>query len=140
MVYRDFWKMSQMVFSLDSIFYPSVLSLSFIPAVLLLASSKVNLFSEIFLENPNLDGSCISLTAFLSRINLKLENIYVPPKINKTGIICFDSSHMSLINWNTVVVLKNRKPKLSYEPMFPLFFEATLSSRLTEGLVCRACI
>ena len=87
-----------MVFSLDSIFYPSVLSLSFIPAVLLLASSKVNLFSEIFLENPNLDGSCISLTAFLSRINLKLENIYVPPKINKTGIICFDSSHMSLIN------------------------------------------
>ena len=47
------------------------------------AFDKVKLFAEIFSKNSNLDDSGNSLPVFPLRINLKLHNISVTPKIVK---------------------------------------------------------
>ena len=50
------------------------------------ASNKAKLFAESFSKNSNLDDSGISLPAFPSRTNLKLDNISVNAKIVKKVI------------------------------------------------------
>ena len=45
------------------------------------ASDKTKLFAEIFRKNSNLDDSGISLPAFPSKTNLKLQNLTVTPKM-----------------------------------------------------------
>ena len=47
------------------------------------ATDKPKLFAENFSESSNLNDSGISLPAFLSRTNLKLNNISVTPKMVK---------------------------------------------------------
>ena len=47
---------------------------------------------EIFSKNSHFEDSSISLYAFLSRNNLKLQNILVTPKLAKKVIIELGSS------------------------------------------------
>ena len=56
------------------------------PKVLSSASDKEKFFAENFSKNSNLDDVGISLTVFLSRTNLKLQNISVTPKMIKKVI------------------------------------------------------
>ena len=51
------------------------------PEVMFSASDKTKLFAEIFRKNSNLDDSGISLPAFPSKTNLKLQNLTVTPKM-----------------------------------------------------------
>ena len=83
-------------------------------AVFLSASDKAKLFAKTFSETPNLDDWSISLPVFFSRINLKLHNISVTPKIIKKVITNLDSSQASGPDCILVVVLKNCEPELSY--------------------------
>ena len=78
------------------------------------ASSKAKLSAKIFSKNYNLDDLGISLPAFPSRINLKLHNIYITPKIVRKAIMNLDSSKAFGPDCIPVVVLKNCKPELSY--------------------------
>ena len=78
------------------------------------ASNKAKLFVENFSKNSNLDDSGISLPVFPSRTNLKLHNIFVTPKRAKKVIMNLDLSKASVPDCISVVVLKNRKPELSY--------------------------
>ena len=71
------------------------------------ASDKAKLLAENFSKNSNLDGWCISLPPFPSRINLKLHNITVTPKFEKKVITNLDSSKASGPDCIPVVVLKN---------------------------------
>ena len=65
---RDFWRIASSVL------------LSHGPEVVSSASDKAKLFAETFSKITNLDDSGISLPIFLSRTNLKLNNISVAPK------------------------------------------------------------
>ena len=56
------------------------------------ASNKAKLFAKKFCENSSLDDSGISLPVFISRINVKLHNIFVTPKMVKRIITNLDSS------------------------------------------------
>ena len=78
------------------------------------ASDKVKLFAKNFSKNSNLDDSGISLPVFPSRINLKLHNISITPKMVKKIITNLDSSKVSSPDCIPVVVLKNCEPELSY--------------------------
>ena len=78
------------------------------------ASNKVKSFAKSFSKNSNLDDSGISLPAFSSGTNLKLHNIYVTPNTVKKVIMNLDSSKASGPNCNTLVVLRNSEPELSY--------------------------
>ena len=64
--------------------------------------------------NSILDDSGISLPVFPSRINLKLHNISVTPKMVRTVIINLDFSKASGTDCIPVAVLKNCEPELSY--------------------------
>ena len=59
------------------------------------ASDKAKLFAEDVSKNSNLDDSGISLPVFLSRTNLKLDNICVTPKMVKKVIMNHDLSKAS---------------------------------------------
>ena len=65
------------------------------PKVLPSASDKAKLFAKNFSKNSNLDDSGISLTAFPSRTNLKLHNIFITPKMAKMVTMNLDSSKVS---------------------------------------------
>ena len=49
-------------------------------------SDKAKFFPENFTNNSNLDDSCIFLSAFTSRTNLELHDIYVTPTMVKKVI------------------------------------------------------
>lgn len=53
------------------------------PVLLLSGSDKAKLFGEMFTENPNLNdkGSCFAF--FCPKINLKVDNIFITPKVVK---------------------------------------------------------
>ena len=78
------------------------------------ASDKAKLFPKNFSKNPNLDDSDISLLIFPFRTNLKLDNIYITPKMFRKVITNLDSSKASGPDCIPVVVLKNCEPELSY--------------------------
>ena len=78
------------------------------------ASDKAKLFTENFSKNSKLDDSGISLPVFPSRLNLKLHNIYVSPKMIKKVMMNVDLSKASGPDCIPVVVLKNCEPELSY--------------------------
>ena len=71
------------------------------------ASDKAKLFPKNFSKNPNLDDSDISLLIFPFRTNLKLDNIYITPKMFRKVITNLDSSKPSGPDCIPVVVLKN---------------------------------
>ena len=71
------------------------------------AGGKAELLTEIFSKNSHFEDLSISLYAFLSRNNLKLQNILVTPKLAKKVIIELGSSGVSRPNCILVVVLKN---------------------------------
>ena len=72
--------------------------------------------AENFSENSNLDDSGISLPLFPSRTNLKLQNIFVTPKMIKKVIMNLDLSKASSPDCISVVILKNCEPEHSYIP------------------------
>ena len=78
------------------------------------ASGKAKLLAENLSKNSNLDGSGISLSVFPSKINLKLHNIFVTPKMVKKVIINLDLSKASDPDCVPVVVLKNCELELFY--------------------------
>ena len=89
-----------------------------------------------FPKNSNLDDSGIYLPVYPSRINLKLHNIYVNPKMVKKVITNLDSSKTSSPDCIPVMVLRNCEPELSYilaelvnmclkEPCFPDFWKVS---------------
>ena len=51
------------------------------------ATGKAKLFAKNFPRNSNLDDSGISLPVFFFRMNLKLHNISVSPKLVKKVIM-----------------------------------------------------
>ena len=77
------------------------------------ASDKTKLFAKNFSNNSNLDASGISLPAFPSRTNLKLNNISIPSKMVKKVITNLDSSKASGPDCIPVVVQNNCQPELS---------------------------
>ena len=72
------------------------------------------MFAENFPKNSNLDESGISLPVFLSRTNLKLQNISVTPKMVRKVTMNLDLSKASGPDCIPVVVLKNCELELSY--------------------------
>ena len=79
------------------------------------ASENAKLFAKNFSQNcQNLDDSGISLPIFPSRVNLKLHNISVTPKMVKKVILNLHSSKTSGPDCIPVVVPKNCEPELSY--------------------------
>ena len=78
------------------------------------AFDKANLFAENFFKNSNLDDSCISLSVFSYRTNLKLHNISITPKMVTKIIMNLDLSKASGTVCILVVVLMNCEPELSY--------------------------
>ena len=79
------------------------------------ASDKAKLFAENFSMNSNFDDSVMSLLAFLSRTNLKLQhNISVTPKMVRKVEINLDLPKISGPDCIPVVVLKNCEPELFY--------------------------
>ena len=98
--------------------------------VLSSACDKVKLCAENFSKNSNLDDSGISLPVFLSKANLKLDDISVTPKMVKKVIVNLDLSKASGLDCIPVVVPKNCELAHSYilaelfnkclqEPCFP---------------------
>ena len=83
------------------------------------ASHKTKLFAENFCMNSNLDDSGISLPVFPSRINLKLHNISVTPKMVRKVVMNLDLSKVSGPDCIPVVVLKKCEPELSYQGSQP---------------------
>ena len=72
------------------------------------------MLAENFFKNSNLVDSGISLPVFPSRINLKLHNISVTPKMVRKVKMNLDLSKASGPDCIPVVVLKNCEPELSY--------------------------
>ena len=75
---------------------------------------KQKLYAENFSKNSNLEDSGISLPIFLSTTNLKLQNIFVTPKMVKKVIMNLDLSKAYGPDCIPVVVLKNCETELSY--------------------------
>ena len=97
-------------------------------------SNKTKLFAKNFSKNFKLESG-ISL-----RINLKLHNISVTPKLVKKVMTSLDSSWASSPDCISVVVLKNCEHELSY--ILAKHFnvsEGVLFSRLLEGLIGGSC-
>ena len=103
---RDFWRIANSVLNKGK----SARG----PEVLPSASDKAKLFAKNLSKNSNLDDSGIYLPGFPSRINLKLHNISITPKMVKKAITNLDSSKASGPDCIPVVVLKNCEPELSY--------------------------
>ena len=70
----DFWQIASYVLNKSKSAIPPLFNGS---EVLSFASDKAKLFAENFPKNSNLDESGISLPVFLSRTNLKLQNIFL---------------------------------------------------------------
>ena len=99
---RDFWRIANSVFSKGN---STITSLFNGLEVLLSASDKAKLFLEHFSMNSNLDDSGISLTVFPARINLKLYNISVSPKMARNVLKNLNLSKTSGPDCIPVVVL-----------------------------------
>ena len=84
------------------------------PEVLPSASDKAKFFPESFSKDSNLDDSSITLPAFPSTTNLKLQNISVTFQMVRKVIVNFVLSKASGPDCIPVVVLKNCVPDLSY--------------------------
>ena len=110
---RDFWRIANNVLNKSKSVIPPLFNGL---EVLSFASDKAKLFAKNFSKNSNLDGSGISLPVFPSRTNLKLDNIYVTPKMVKKVITNLDLSKASGPDCIPVVALKNYEPELSYIP------------------------
>ena len=107
---RDFWRIANCVLNKGkSAIPPLVNDLE----VLYSASDKAKLSVKNFSKNSNLNDAGISLPVFPSRTNLKL-HISITPKMVKKVITKFDSSKAFCPDCNSVVVLKNCEPELSY--------------------------
>ena len=76
-------------------------------------SDKAKLFAKNFSKNYTLDDLVIYLPVFPCRINLKLHNISVTPKMVKKVIANLDSPKASDPDCISVVVLKNCESELS---------------------------
>ena len=74
------------------------------------ASDKAKLFAENFSRNSSLDDSGISIPVFLSRTNLKLDNISVTPKMAEKVIMYLNLSKASGPDCIPEVVLRNCEP------------------------------
>ena len=109
----DFWPVANSVLNKGKSAIPSLFNR---PEVLSSASDKAKLFAKNFSKDSNLDDSGISLPVFPSRINLKLHNISITPKMVKKVIKKLDSSKASGLDCIPVVVLMNCEPELSYIP------------------------
>ena len=111
---RDFWRIANIVLNKGKSAIPPLFNG---PEVVSSASDKAKLSAKNFSNNSNLDDlddSGISLPAFPSRINLKLHNISITPKMVKKVITNLDSSKASGPDCIPVVVLKNCEPELSH--------------------------
>ena len=108
---RDFWRITNSVLNIGKSAIPPLFNGL---VVLSSASDKANLFAENFSMNFNLEDSDISLPVFPSRINLKLHNISVTPKMVRKVVMNLDLSKASGPDCILVVVLKNCEPELSY--------------------------
>ena len=84
------------------------------PELLSSASDNAKLPAENFSKNFNLDNSGISLPGFRSRINMKVNNIPVTPKLVNKVKTNIDSLKVSGPHHIPVVVLNKCKPGLSY--------------------------
>ena len=107
----DFWQIANSVLNKCKSALPPLFNG---PEVLSSASDKAKLFAENFSMNSNLDDSGISLPVFPSRTNLKLQNIFVTPKMVRKVTMNLDLSKASGPDFIPVVVLKNCEPELSY--------------------------
>ena len=108
------------------------------PEVLASASDKAKLFAKNFANNSYLDDSGIS-PVFPSRVNLKLHNIFITPKVIKKAITNLYSSKACGPDCISVVILKNCELELSY--ILPELSNICLKeSRLLEGLISGPCI
>ena len=98
------------------------------------ACDKAKLCAKKFSKNSNLIDSGIALPVFLSKANLKLDNISVTPKMVKKVIMNLDFSKASGPDCIPVVVPKNCELEYSYilaepfnkclqEPCFPDFWK-----------------
>ena len=76
-------------------------------------SDKAILFAESFSKNSNLDYSGMSFPTFPSRVNLKLHNILVTPKLVKNIITYLRYLKETGPYCIPVVFLKSCKPELS---------------------------
>ena len=77
------------------------------------SSVKSKFYAKTFSKNFNLGDSSISLSAFSSRTNLKM-NISIIPKLVKKGKTNLNSSKMCCFDCIPAVVLKKCKSELSY--------------------------
>ena len=75
---RELWRIANRVLNKSKYAIPPLFN---DPEVLSSASDKAKLFSENFSKNPNLDDSGIFSPVLPSRTNLKLDNIFVTPKM-----------------------------------------------------------
>ena len=107
---RDFWQIANSVFNKGKSAIPPLFNG---PEVLSSASDKAKLFAENFSKNSNLDNSGISLPVFTSRTNLKVQDIFITPKVIKKVIMNLDLSKASGPECIPVVVIKNCEPELS---------------------------
>ena len=107
---HDFWQIAYGILNKGKSAIPPVFSCQ---EVLPSASDKAKFFAENLSKNPNLNDSGISLPIFRSRMNLKLHNISVTPKMVKKVIRNLYLSKASGPNCIPMVVLKNCEPELS---------------------------
>ena len=106
-----FWRIANSVLSKGkSAILPQLNDLK----VLSSACDKAKLRAENFSKNSNLDDSGISLPVFLSKANLKLDNISVTPKMVKKVIMNLDLPKASGPDCILVVVPNNYEVEHSY--------------------------
>ena len=108
---RGFWRIGNSVLNKGNSAIPLLFNGL---EVLSSASDKAELFAKNLSKNSNLDDSGISLSVFPSRINLKLHNISITPKMVIKVTANLDSSKASGPDCIPVVLLKNCEPELSY--------------------------
>ena len=108
---HDFWQIANGILNKGKSAIPPIFNCQ---EVLPSASDTAKCFAENLSKNPNLTDSGISLPVFQSRMNLKLHDISVTPKMVKKVIMNLDFSKASGPDCIPVVVLKNCEPELSY--------------------------
>ena len=123
----DFWRIANSVLNKGKSAIPPLFSGL---EVFSSACDKAKLCAENFSKNSNLDDSGISLPVFLSKANLKLDNIFATPKMVKKVIMNLDLSKAAGPGCMPMVVPKNCELEHSYilaelfnkclqEPCFP---------------------
>ena len=100
---RKFWRITNSALKKGKSALPLLFN---VPEVLSSASNKAKMLTDNFSTNSKLNGSGISLPAFPSETNLKL-NISVTSTLIKKFITNFDSSKASGRDCIPVVVLNN---------------------------------